>query len=262
MTTPPKPEHHPTAPTVVEYHPHATDPSKPERHHHHATDPNKPERHHHHHHHHHTTHSSRSGRRRRLVSIGALVAFVLGIVFLAVFDTALEWTNREDFCLSCHEMKDNVYREYQTTIHYTNRSGVRAVCADCHVPKEFLPKIVRKFHASNELWQSIQGAIDTPEKFEAQRPLLAQREWQRMKANGSQECRNCHDANSFDYSMQGYRATDRHMEALSSGQTCIDCHKGIAHKLPAIDQGIGTLDPSSISAEIFHAAPAAAPAAQ
>ncbi|MDR3213499.1 MAG: NapC/NirT family cytochrome c [Azoarcus sp.] len=195
---------------------------------------------------------TKSGR-RRLVSVSVLVAFVLGIAFLAIFNTALNWTNSEDFCLFCHEMKDNVYREYQTTIHYTNRSGVRAVCADCHVPKEFLPKILRKIKASKEVWHAILGSIDTPEKFDAKRPELAQHEWQRMKANNSQECRNCHDANSFDYSVQGYRATNRHMEALGNGQTCIDCHKGISHKLPAIDQGIGLVNPDSIPVEVFHA---------
>jgi cytochrome c-type protein NapC len=193
-------------------------------------------------------------RWRRALSLGTLSAFVLGIAFLAIFNTALEWTNREDFCISCHAMKDNVYREYQSTIHYANHAGVRAVCADCHVPKEFLPKMIRKVQASGEVWHAILGSIGTPEKFEAKRPLLAQREWRRMKANDSRECRNCHDAVSFDYSAQGYRAVDRHMEGLSSGQTCIDCHKGIAHKLPPVDQGIGIGSPSDVTLEIFRPA--------
>ncbi|MDR2689599.1 MAG: NapC/NirT family cytochrome c [Azoarcus sp.] len=189
-----------------------------------------------------------SARRRHLISTGVLVAFVLGVAFLVVFNTALEWTNREDFCLSCHEMKDNVYREYQGSIHYTNRSGVRAVCADCHVPKSFLPKIVRKLRAANEVWHTFRGTIDTPEKFDARRPQLAQREWRRMSANDSQECRNCHDADSFDYSMQSYRATDQHME--TNGQTCIDCHKGVAHRLPTINQGAA--DSANLVAKLFH----------
>ncbi|HRE18510.1 MAG TPA: NapC/NirT family cytochrome c, partial [Rhodocyclaceae bacterium] len=61
------------------------------------------------------------------------VIFVLGILFWGGFNTAMEWTNREEFCISCHEMKDNVYQEYRNTIHYSNRSGVRATCPDCHV---------------------------------------------------------------------------------------------------------------------------------
>ncbi|MDR1461891.1 MAG: NapC/NirT family cytochrome c [Azoarcus sp.] len=191
-------------------------------------------------------------RWRRAISISVLTAFVLGIVFLAVFDMTLKWTNSENFCISCHAMKDNVYREYQNTIHYANRSGVRAVCADCHVPKEFLPKMVRKVQAASEVWHAVLGSIGTPEKFEAKRPLLAQREWRRMKASDSRECRNCHDATSFDYSGQGYRAVAQHMEGLSNGQTCIDCHKGIAHKLPPIDQGIGIVGPDGITLDVFH----------
>ena len=60
--------------------------------------------------------------------------FVAGIIFWGGFNTALEMTNREEFCISCHEMKDNVYAEYKNTIHYQNRTGVRATCPDCHVP--------------------------------------------------------------------------------------------------------------------------------
>ncbi|MDR1854389.1 MAG: NapC/NirT family cytochrome c [Azoarcus sp.] len=196
--------------------------------------------------------------RRQRISLGIVVAFVVGIVFAAIFNVTLAWTNSEDFCLYCHEMKDNNYREYQNTVHYTNRSGVRAVCADCHVPKEFLPKMWRKLKASNELLHKFLGSIDTTEKFEAKRPELAQNEWRRMKANDSQECRNCHDANSFDFSRQGYRSANQHMEGLAAGQTCIDCHKGLAHKLPPIDQGIGNVvDPNAIPASVFRpAAPA------
>ena len=73
-----------------------------------------------------------------------------------------------------------------------------------------------------------------------------------MKANDSPECRNCHDADSFDYGLQGYRSVQQHEEALNTGQTCIDCHKGISHKLPAIDQGVGTANPSSIPENVFR----------
>ncbi|MCL2876770.1 MAG: NapC/NirT family cytochrome c [Betaproteobacteria bacterium] len=185
-----------------------------------------------------------------------MAAFAIGIVSAAVFNVALDWTNEEGFCLLCHEMRDNVYKEYQSTIHYTNRSGVRAICADCHVPKEFLPKIIRKINAGNELWHKVLGTIDTPEKFAEKRAELAQNEWRRMKANDSQECRNCHDPQSFDLSAQGYRSVTQHEDGLlSKGQTCIDCHKGIAHRLPRIDQGINLADPPGIALEIFRPPP-------
>ncbi|MCL2076438.1 MAG: NapC/NirT family cytochrome c [Betaproteobacteria bacterium] len=181
-----------------------------------------------------------------------MAAFVLGMLFVVTFNKTMEWTNTEAFCISCHEMKDNTYREYQTSAHYTNRSGVRAVCSDCHVPKEFVPKMIRKIQASNEVLHKILGSINTPEKFEAKRAQLAQNEWRRMQANDSQACRNCHDSMSFDLGAQGYRSVNQHEEGLLKGQTCIECHKGIVHKLPPIAQGINLADPPGIALEILR----------
>lgn len=168
-----------------------------------------------------------------------LVMFVVGILFWGGFNWAMEMTNNEQFCISCHEMRDNVYAEYTNTIHYANRTGVRATCPDCHVPKEWIYKIKRKIQASNELYHKVLGSIDTREKFEAKRLELAQHVWAGMKETDSRECRNCHDFNSMDYVKQGRRGRKEHEEGLTSGKTCIDCHKGIAHELPdmsGIDQ--------------------------
>ncbi len=159
--------------------------------------------------------------------------FVAGVVFWGGFNTALALTNEEEFCISCHEMRDNVYQELKETIHYSNRSGVRATCPDCHVPKEWTYKIIRKIQASKEVWGKITGIVDTREKFNGHRRAMADREWARMKANDSRECRNCHDFQSMDYSEQGRRSVAQHQDALATGEkTCIDCHKGIAHQLP------------------------------
>jgi cytochrome c-type protein NapC len=162
-----------------------------------------------------------------------LAGFTAGVLAWGGFNTAVELTNQERFCISCHEMRDNVYKEYaDNTIHYTNRTGVRAVCADCHVPKEWGPKMLRKIQASGELWGKIVGTIDTPEKFEAKRLELAEREWKRMKANDSLECRNCHSLVSMNVDVQKQRARRQHELAQKHGETCIDCHKGIAHHKP------------------------------
>jgi len=159
--------------------------------------------------------------------------FIAGIVFWGGFNTALEVTNTEAFCISCHEMRNNVYVELQSTIHYTNRSGVRATCPDCHVPHDWTDKIARKTQASKEVWGKLFGTISTREKFEAKRLELAQHEWARFKANDSLECRNCHNFEFMDFTQQSTRAAKQHERFLASKEkTCIDCHKGIAHKLP------------------------------
>jgi cytochrome c-type protein NapC len=159
--------------------------------------------------------------------------FIAGIIFWGAFNTTLELTNTETFCISCHEMEDNVYQELRSTIHYTNRSGVRATCPDCHVPHEWTNKIARKMAASKEVWGMLFGTINTRDKFESKRLELAQHEWARFKANDSLECRNCHSYESMDITLQGSRASEHHQRFLDSGEkTCIDCHKGIAHRLP------------------------------
>jgi len=167
-------------------------------------------------------------------SLGFLTigGFIFGILFWGGFNWAMEMTNNETFCISCHEMRVNVYEEYKETIHYTNGTGVRATCPDCHVPKEWIHKMIRKIQASNELLHKALGSIDTPEKFEAKRVKLAKHVWASMKKTDSRECRNCHDYESMDYTEQGRRAVAQHSTAFDEDKTCIDCHKGIAHSLP------------------------------
>jgi cytochrome c-type protein NapC len=158
--------------------------------------------------------------------------FISGILFWGGYNTAMEASSRLEFCISCHEMRDNVYEEYKQTIHFANRSGVRAICADCHVPHDWAHKFVRKIKATGELWGALMGTINTKEKFEARRLKLAQNEWQNMKETNSRECRNCHSLTSMDPARQKPRAQKNHAEAQKNGKTCIDCHKGIAHLLP------------------------------
>ena len=160
------------------------------------------------------------------------VGFISGIVFWGGFNTGMEATNKLEFCISCHEMRDNVYQEYKKTIHYSNRTGVRAVCSDCHVPKDWTHKIIRKIQASKELYGKVMGTIDTKEKFDAKRLKMARSEWARMKASDSRECRNCHSFEGMDVDKQRQRAQKQHENAKEDKMTCIDCHKGIAHNKP------------------------------
>jgi cytochrome c-type protein NapC len=159
--------------------------------------------------------------------------FVAGIIFWGGFNTAMEATNTLEFCTGCHEMRDTVYQEYRQTIHASNRTGVRAICSDCHVPRDWVHKVVRKVKASRELYGKITGIIDTPEKFEAHRPELAKRVWAAMEETNSRECRNCHSFDGMNPEKQSPIAAKIHASAKANGRTCIQCHKGIAHKLPA-----------------------------
>jgi cytochrome c-type protein NapC len=163
-----------------------------------------------------------------------LAGFAAGIGMLALAGTTLVYTSSEAFCAAnCHEMATNVAMEYKGTIHDKNRTGVRATCPDCHVPNAPIPLYIRKMGAVNDLWgHYISHSIDTREKFEAKRQVLAERVWAYMKGNDSRECRHCHTVAKMDSDKQSDKAKARHAKARKEKLTCIDCHFAIAHNEP------------------------------
>ncbi|WP_068116014.1 NapC/NirT family cytochrome c [Tropicimonas marinistellae] len=167
-------------------------------------------------------------------SLGFLIiaGFVAGILFWGGFHWALEETNNEEFCTSCHTMTKN-FDEYTETVHYNNHSGVRATCPDCHVPHEWQYKVKAKIMASKDLYHEIVGTINTDEKYDERRLHMASLVWTKMKASDSRECRNCHSFEYMDFTIQENRAAAEHQKAIDENMTCIDCHQGIAHGLPA-----------------------------
>jgi len=168
------------------------------------------------------------------IPVGAFLALGAGAAGWITFEAALHVSNTEAFCISCHEMKDNVYAEFVGTIHDKNRTGVRATCPDCHGPKAVHHRVARKTQASlKELPNHFLGKIDTPAKFEAHREDMAESVWASMRATDSRECRNCHKMEHMKLEVQDKSAQKKHKATLEKkDKTCIDCHQGIAHKLP------------------------------
>lgn len=164
-----------------------------------------------------------------------LGGIAVGAILLTASVAVIEYTNTTSFCISCHEMEQTVYQEFLKSPHYKNASGVVAGCPDCHVPREWGPKLVRKVKATGELYHKLVGTISTIEKFEAKRLELAERVWASMESNNSRECRNCHNQDRMDFHKQTRRAREKMEQALQEGKTCIECHKGIAHTKPDDD---------------------------
>ncbi len=170
------------------------------------------------------------------ISLAALLlmGFFSGIIFWGGFHWAVELSSEEEFCISCHEMREQPYQDLQKTIHFVNRTGIRATCADCHVPREWIYKIPRKIIATKDVFFHLIGKLNTPEKYEEHRLSMALWVWSSMKSTDSRECRNCHEAVWMDLSEQFGGAARHHDIALKNGEmTCIDCHQGISHVLPA-----------------------------
>jgi cytochrome c-type protein NapC len=169
-------------------------------------------------------------------SLGALVAIgvAVGAIAVPAFVVVVEATSTDEFCLECHAR--NIGLEMAGRPHNDNFIGYRVSCADCHIPRAFVPKMIVKTQTGiKDLYKEMLGTIDTPEKFEAHRMQLAIATWKHMNENDSRECRFCHDQEKWDLSKQSEKAQEYHAPALANGKTCIDCHKGIAHNLP---QGI------------------------
>ena len=114
-----------------------------------------------------------------------LVGLGVGVFGMLTFEYRKEAKSTEEFCTGCHEMSSGPFVMLQDTTHFRNESGVRPTCSDCHVPKAFLPKMVRKIRASNDIYHTLLGTVDTPDKFNARRLLLAERVWAPMKETDS-----------------------------------------------------------------------------
>ncbi|WP_130472022.1 NapC/NirT family cytochrome c [Candidatus Magnetaquicoccus inordinatus] len=170
-----------------------------------------------------------------LLIIGFGGAFIFFLLFHFGFMTA---TNKMEICISCHEMT-SVYQEYKESIHYSNRTGVRATCADCHVPHgkdigDYIDKFIAKARVgTKDIFHHLIGTYSTPEKFEAARYRLAQGILEEMRHRDSKECRFCHNFEAMNLEKQEKSAVNKHKRAMEKGdKTCVDCHSGIAHKLP------------------------------
>ncbi|WP_434355172.1 NapC/NirT family cytochrome c [Parasalinivibrio latis] len=165
--------------------------------------------------------------------LGVPVGIVVGILGIAAFQGVMVASNQNAFCFSCHLKMDTIVQEYKASPHYVSADEIHATCADCHVPNDFINKMRVKITATADIYYMLTGRI-TKENFEQERPRLAQMVWDDMTADNSANCRHCHTGANFDLQSQPQRARLNHELMAQRGETCIDCHSGIAHKRIAI----------------------------
>ena len=171
-----------------------------------------------------------SKRRWRIGLFIMLVAFATLLV-IAGGAVALHKTSDTAFCVSCHSMQ-RALAEYQGSVHFQNHAGIRAECADCHIPEQPLAWMATKLGASKDLLGELTGRLATEEQYNARKLAMAESVWRKMKAEDSATCRSCHSYAAMDMLGQRPEARKAHPVALKEGQTCIDCHRGVAHILP------------------------------
>ncbi|MDB1126112.1 NapC/NirT family cytochrome c [Vibrio algarum] len=160
------------------------------------------------------------------------IGVVIGWITLGGTASILHSTSNTTFCLSCHSMQIP-YEEYQGSKHFNNAKGIRAECSDCHIPTDPIDYMITKIKASKDIYHEfITGKIDSEEKYEQHRLAMAEAVWDQMRDNDSATCRSCHDFTAMDPYEQSDSAVTMHKFGSENNQTCIDCHKGVAHFAP------------------------------
>jgi len=166
------------------------------------------------------------------IPIGGFVAFFGGAIGLGLLNEVVHQTSTNEFCYSCHSHQQFIKPEYEASIHFSNPRGVRADCADCHLPRGQIDLILTKLVVSADIIPELMGKLDTAENFEAARLEMAETVWAEFRANDSEYCRHCHSIEAMALEAQGTIARRRHESAAARDMTCIDCHRGIVHALP------------------------------
>lgn len=168
----------------------------------------------------------------------AIVFILITLAGVFTFHETIEFTSTNEFCTSCHSMKQN-YIEYKTSLHYKNAYGVRAECRDCHIPENNPIDFMKaKMGGLGDIYSEfVSKDIDTPAKFEANRLRMAEDVWKMMKATNSAPCKSCHAYSAMDHAKQSPAAAAAMTPAAAKDMNCIECHKGIVHQLPHMKNG-------------------------
>lgn len=166
------------------------------------------------------------------IPLGALVAFVLGAAALGTFNWVLHQTGTNEFCYVCHSHELFIKPEYEASTHFSNAAGVEASCSDCHVPHGWWGTVWLKTRATLDILPELTGKIGTVEKYEAHRREMAMAVWKDYLNRDSDYCATCHSLERMVLENQDRRAQRKHASAVESGESCIECHQGIVHKLP------------------------------
>lgn len=150
------------------------------------------------------------------IGLGVLVTlgFIAGAIAWQQFNNVMDATSTEEFCVSCHSMETPL-EELKQTVHWSNNSGVRASCPDCHLPHDKTAKYARKMQASREVLAELSGKYNEEGSFEEHRAEMAEREWARFAANGSKECKNCHSYDRMNFEKMS-KAAQKAMSQLQN----------------------------------------------
>ena len=155
------------------------------------------------------------------------IVAVLGLSFVAAEELNVQ-ANSTKFCVSCHSMGAYVYEEFKKSKHFTNASGVRPECGQCHVAKRFWPAVWDHAMGTHDLIAEYSHDWTRTEVFEARRTRMAEKARLKMLDEDSHTCRECHKMEAIAPTRK--RGERAHNDAIKKGSTnCIACHYNLVH---------------------------------
>jgi nitrate/TMAO reductase-like tetraheme cytochrome c subunit len=167
------------------------------------------------------------------IPIGGFVMLLVGAAGLGTVNWVVHRTSSTEFCFGCHSHDQFIRPEYEASTHFRNQVGVRAGCADCHLPHDnWFELMLKKVIVVKDVFGEMSGKISTADKYEAHRSPMALKVWEQMLNNDSKFCHSCHSFEAMNTTEQGKMPARMHTRAVQSGQSCIECHRGIVHALP------------------------------
>lgn len=180
--------------------------------------------------------------KKRYIALITILGISIGWLSLGGTAIVMNYTSSTEFCVSCHSMQIP-YEEYEGSIHFSNAKGIRAECADCHIPTDPVDYLMTKIRASKDIYHEfVTGKIDNEDKYEQHRMAMAEDVWEQLRKNDSATCRSCHTYEAMDTYEQSEDSAKMHQYALENNQTCIDCHKGVAHFAPEPEMDSAAFD--------------------
>ena len=164
------------------------------------------------------------GQWRRFGIVCGGAAFGWG--FFATWTMAIEYSNSNELCVTCHVVKDTVFKKSKETKPSKNESGLRA---DCHVFRyNWIAEGETKVGTLQALYTFFFGG--NADYFRIIRPYLAKGTGAKFVTSNARECLHCHDYNDMALEDQTRTARSTHQTAMTTNRNCIDCHRGITPK--------------------------------
>lgn len=174
---------------------------------------------------------------KRKTRILFFIGLVAGMVILAGFGKAVEYTSTNDFCAVCH-VHPQATTSWKQGIHYATQSGYRTGCAECHLPPKGEGYLVEKAKTGmRDLWSH--WTKDSAD-FDWEAASTLERA---SKHVYNSSCIHCHE-NLFPAKLtrDGSEAHLYYKQMTEKGEDlqCISCHLNAGHYIEGYIHGSNT----------------------